>query len=128
MGNGPEHPEIRSYRDLVAWQRAFALGVSVYRLTRAFPDHERFGLISQLRRGGVSVASNIAEGYGRGSRADYVRFLKVARGALFEVETQLLFARELEYASHEQLEPVTKQVNDTARVLSGLITSLDGEA
>jgi four helix bundle protein len=128
MGNGSEERSIRSYRDLVAWQRAFALGVSVHRLTRTFPDHERYGLTSQLRRGGVSIASNIAEGYGRGSRQDYVRFLKIARGALFEVETQLLFSTEFEYVKKDQLETVTQQVNDTARVLSGLISSLEGDA
>lgn len=67
MGNGWD--EIRSCRGLVVWQRAYALGLEVYRCTGEFPDHERFGLTSRLRRGGVSIASNIAEGYGKGSRA-----------------------------------------------------------
>jgi four helix bundle protein len=125
MGNGKD--EIRSYRDLVVWQRAYALGLEVYRCTREFPDHERFGLTSQLRRGGVSIASNIAEGYGKGSRQDYLRYLKMSRGALFELETQLLFARDLSYTSREKHEAMAEQTNDVARVLAGLIRSLEGD-
>jgi len=128
MGNGTDDREIRSYRDLVAWQRAFALGLTVYSLTKGFPDFERFGLTSQVRRSVVSIASNIAEGYGRGSRQDYLRFLKIARGSLFEVETQLLFAVKLEYMTPSQMEIVTQQVNDTAKVLSGLIARLEQES
>ena len=86
------NPPIESFRDLVAWQKAFALGVSVHRLAGGLPESERFELAAQLRRGSVSVASNIAEGYGRGSRNDYVRFPKIARGAMYELDTQLMFA------------------------------------
>ncbi len=127
MGNGGEASsnEIRSYRDLVAWQRAFGLGLAVYEATRSMPESERFGLINQLRRGAVSIASNIAEGYGRGSRVDYARFLKVARGALFELETQILFAAELKFITQGQRKAITDRIDDTARVLSGLIKSLD---
>jgi four helix bundle protein len=128
VGNGSrtnQQTEIRSYRDLVAWQRAFSLGMAVYRATGSFPDHERYGLTSQLRRGAVSIASNIAEGYGRGSRLDYVRFLRTARGALFEVETQLRFAQELRYLPDDLACQLTEELNDTARVLSGLIQSLE---
>lgn len=127
MGSCADIPtgHVKSYRDLIAWQRAFSLGVAIYRLTREFPDHERFGLTSQIRRAAVSIASNIAEGYGRGSRTDYARFLRMARGSLFEVETQLQFAVELTYISHGQFDEFTRQVNDVARVLSGLIKSLE---
>ncbi len=71
--------EFRDYRDLVAWQKAFAVGLRVSEVTKAFPDHECFGLTSQLRPGAVSVASDIAEGHGRPSTADYFRFLRIAR-------------------------------------------------
>lgn len=124
MGNG--QPEsIRSYRDLVAWQRAYALGLAIYRATKEFPSDERFTLTSQLRRSGVSIASNIAEGYGRGSTSDYVRFLRIARGSLYEVETQLLFAHDLEYLNATQFQALITTLNDTARVLSGLIAKLE---
>ncbi len=120
MGNA-----VKSYRDLIAWQKAFRLGVRLYGLTNAFPERERFGLTIQLRRGGVSVASNIAEGYGRGSTSDYTRFLKVARGALYEIDTQLLFAVELKYITNEQYETTKADLDECERVLAGLIRSLD---
>lgn len=117
--------EIKSYRDLVAWQKAFALGIGVYRLTKMLPDAERFGLISQLRRGAVSVASNIAEGYGRQSTVDYIRFLRIARGSLYELDTQMLFAVELGYVEAEVCAPLQDQLNECGRILAGLIRSLE---
>ncbi|MBN8645696.1 MAG: four helix bundle protein [Planctomycetes bacterium] len=117
--------EIVSYRDLIAWQRAFALGVELYRLTAGFPDHERFGLTNQLRRGAVSVSSNIAEGYGRGSTADYIRFLKVARASLYEIDTQLLFAKEFRYLKDDDYANVKDRLDETDKVLAGLIRSLE---
>ncbi len=126
MGNGGRSGEIRSYKDLVVWQRAFALGAEIYRLTAGFPNEEKFGLTSQLRRACLSIASNIAEGYGRGSRAEYLRFLRIARGSLYEVETQMLFAVELKFIVTEQFDSIAEMINETARVLSGLIRRLDG--
>ena len=120
--------EIRSYRDLAAWQRAYELGLSIYRLTLAFPADERFGLTSQLRRGGVSVASNIAEGYGRGRTADYARFLRMARGALFEIETQIQFAEDLGYMTSADVESIRAQIDAAAKPLSGLIRAIDRDA
>jgi four helix bundle protein len=117
--------EIKSYRDLVAWQKSFALGIAVYRLTKQLPEAERFGLISQLRRGAVSIASNIAEGYGRQSTSDYVRFLRVARGCLYELDTQLLFAIELGYVDAGECAPLQEQANECGRILAGLIRSLE---
>ena len=117
--------EIKSYRDLIAWQKTFSLGLAVYRLTKQLPEAERFGLISQLRRGAVSIASNIAEGYGRQSTNDYVRFLRVARGCLYELDTQLLFAIELGYVEVGECAPLQEQVNECGRILAGLIRSLE---
>jgi len=81
-----------SFMDLVVWQRAIHLSLATYKLTSSFPDSERFGLTNQLRRASVSVASNIAEGYGRSSRGEYLQFLGHARGSNFEVQTQLVIA------------------------------------
>ncbi len=116
--------QIKSYRDLVAWQKAFEVGLAVYGATKSFPADERFGLTSQLRRGAVAVASNIAEGYGRASRSDYLRFLKIARGALYEIETQLLFAKELGYMKQDRLNKLGPIVDECGRVLGGLINRL----
>ena len=110
------------FKGLDAWQSAMRLALDVYEATAGFPETERFGLVSQLRRSSVSVPSNIAEGYERGSRQDYRRFLRVALGSLAEVETQLLLARELGY-----LEPGAKpfsQLELCRRLLAGLARSL----
>ena len=86
-----------TYRDLLAWQRAKELAVRVYKVTETFPKVEQFGITSQIRRAAVSVVSNIAEGQGRGSKADFVKFLCIARGSLLELQTQFEIARELEF-------------------------------
>jgi four helix bundle protein len=115
---------IQSHRDLVAWQKAVELSLLIYRLSAKLPDYERFGLTSQLRRGAVSVASNIAEGYGRGSTSDYLRFLRVARGALFEIDTQLLIASKLSFISTEEYEEGYQSCRECGRILAGLIRSV----
>lgn len=84
-----------AYKDLIVWQRAVELSVVVYKLTAGFPDTERFGLANQLRRAAVSVASNIAEGYGRTTRGEYVQFLGHARGSICEIQTQLVISAAL---------------------------------
>ncbi|MFY9748005.1 MAG: four helix bundle protein [Acidobacteriaceae bacterium] len=93
----------KSYRELIVWQRAVELSVALYELTRSFPREEIYGLTSQLRRAGVSAASNIAEGWGRGTRADYRNFLCVARGSALEVQTQLVIAGRLGYGQTRKL-------------------------
>jgi four helix bundle protein len=119
---------IKSFRDLVAWQKSLQLGIAVHRLTTSFPPHETYGLSSQLRRGAVAVASNIAEGYGRGGRADYVRFLKIARGALYEIDTQLQFALEFGYITNTRYLPAKALLDESERVLAALIRRLDTRA
>ena len=115
---------VKSYRDLKVWQKAIQLSLAVYRLTASFPVEERYGLTSQLRRAGVSVASNIAEGYGRGSRKEYKQFLAIARGSTLEVQTQLVIAGELGYTSPSGLEEVQGLSEEVSRMLYALITKL----
>jgi four helix bundle protein len=87
----------RSYRDLIAWQKAMKLVAEIYGATRRFPREECYGLTNQLRRAAVSVPSNIAEGQARFSQKEFHHFLSQARGSLVEIETQLLIAKDLEY-------------------------------
>lgn len=117
--------EIRTHRDLIAWQRAIELGLGVYELSRAFPDDERFGLTAQARRSAVSIAANIAEGYGRGSRQDYLRFLRMARGSLRELDTHLVFAERLAYIDTRSAAPIRATLEECSRLLAGLIKSLE---
>ena len=116
---------VRTYRDLIAWQKSHALALAVYRLTSTFPAEERFGLTAQVRRASVSVPSNIAEGYGRGGRADYARFLKLARGSLYEVDAQLLLAADLGHLGREQYQEACQSIEECERVLAGLIRAID---
>lgn len=97
----------------------------IYGLTEAFPKSEQYGITDQLRRAGVSVPSNIAEGYGRGTRQDYLRFLRVARGSVFEMDTQLLIARDLGYLNVEAHRAIEESVHECGRVLAGLIRSIE---
>ena len=112
-----------SYRDLVAWQKAMQLVFRIYELTRKFPQDERYGLISQLRRAAVSIPSNIAEGKGRHSDIDMCRFFNTSRGSLHEVETQLLIAAHLGFMKQEESTQTMAQVSELARILNGLIRS-----
>lgn len=117
--------KITSYRDLRVWQAGFQLGLKVCQRAVTFPKYEQFGLASQMRRSAVSVACNVAEGYGRGSRVDYLRFLKIARGSLFELETQVELADALEYFGSKPPDELRTLMVDCTMLLSGLIRRLE---
>jgi len=117
---------IKSYRDLIAWQKAYALGKRVYRLAGSFPEVERFGLIAATRRLAYSIASHIATGYGRGNTADYIFFLKQARGEIYQLDTQLLFSLDFSYLPQDEYQSVKSELDEAERVLAGLIRSLGG--
>lgn len=97
----------------------------IYEATSDFPSTEKYGLTSQLRRAAVSIPSNIAEGYGRGTSQDYLRFLRVARGSLFEVDTQLMIAQRMGYLDRGVHQQVENKLAETGRVLAGLIKSIE---
>ena len=120
----PGSGTVETYEDLRVWQGGIQLAEAIYSLTKDFPESERFGLTSQLRRASVSIASNIAEGWGRGSRQDYVRFLRIARGSLYEVRTQIVIAHRVGFVSVADAERFRKQTEILRRQLQGLITSL----
>jgi len=115
---------LRSYRDLLVWQKAVELALLVYRFSEGFPKHEIYGLTSQVRRAGVSVPSNIAEGYGRGSRREYIQFLSIAQGSLKEMETQTIIAQRLGYATLSQSDSVLSECEVVGKMLGSLIRSL----
>ncbi len=115
---------LQSYRDLDVWQKAIELVEAVYRMTEGFPNDERFGLTSQMRRAAVSVPSNIAEGYGRRSRGEYRQLLGVANGSLKELETQIVIAGRLQFASKDQARPAWELAQDVGKLLHKLQASL----
>ena len=113
-----------NYRQLLVWKRAHTLALDVYRATQRFPTEERYGLTAQLRRAAVSVVSNIAEGSGRLGDREHIRFLRIARGSVSEVECQLLLSRDLGYLGSSAWTVLDEQSQDLARMLTGLIQSL----
>jgi len=121
-------PGAQSYRDLKVWQNSMTLVEGCYRLTQSFPKEEVYGLSSQLRRAAVSIPSNIAEGYGRGSRPTYLHFLKIAQGSLKELETHLLLSHRLGFVSSLLSEPLLDQCDQLGRMLGAMIRKFDAEA
>ena len=113
-----------SYRDLTAWQKVMDLMVAVYELSKNFPPDERWGLTAQIRRASLSVPSNIAEGYGRDHRGEYIHHLSMANGSLKEAETQLIAAGRLGYVTREQSATVWSLMQEVGKLLMRLIESL----
>lgn len=116
---------VKSYRDLIAWQRARELVKETYLLTAEFPVGERFGLVSQMDRAAVSIPSNIAEGYRRATTQDYLHFLRIARGSAYELETQLVLAEDLGLCTQAASSKVVVTLQEVIRVLQGLIAALE---
>ena len=119
--------EIRSYRDLIAWQKAMDLSAAVYEVTRDWPREELYGLTSQARRAAVSIAANIAEGYGRESSGAYLNFLRIARGSLRELETLLLVAQRVGVNSEENATALLAQTDQLGRIMFGLIKKVEAQ-
>lgn len=115
----------QSYRDLVVWQRGMAATKAIYRATRAFPREELYGLTAQIRKSVVSIPSNVAEGFGRRGRPEYIRFLLIARGSLFEAGTQLEIAFEEGYLTREDCRRLSGMLDDVRRPLESLIRSIE---
>lgn len=115
---------VKSYRDLIVWQKAMDLVQMVYQVTKQFPKDELYGLTNQVRRAAVSVPSNVAEGQARNSTAEFRNFLSIARGSLAEVETQLLIATRLEYMTKEQLAPILSLQEEVNKMLNALMKTL----
>jgi four helix bundle protein len=114
----------KSFKDLIVWQRSIQLTVSIYKLTSKFPDAERFGLTNQLRRASVSIASNIAEGYGKSSKGEYLLFLGHARGSCAEVETQLVIARQVDFGTRQDLDTSASLCDEASKMLVALMKSV----
>jgi four helix bundle protein len=115
---------MKSYQELDAWQKGVRLSIEVYKVTEDFPRSEKFGLTAQIRRATVSVPANIAEGWGRGSTREYVQFLIVARGSIFELETHLIIGQKLGFLKESQLDQLLQVTQAIGRMLNGLILSL----
>jgi four helix bundle protein len=115
---------VNSYRDLLCWQKAMSLVTGVYKASGRFPKDEMYGLCSQIRRCAISIPSNIAEGYGRHATNDYIRFLQIARGSLFELQTQMEIASNLGYMEKDEFSALFELANEIERMVNSLINKL----
>ena len=111
---------VKDYRDLIVWQKSMDLAENIYAVSTLFPKSEIYGLTSQIRRAAISVPSNIAEGQGRYSDADFARFLSIANGSVKEIETQLLLAVRLNYLQSSQIHVSIDLCSEIARLIAGL--------
>jgi len=111
------------YKKLKVWQKAMQLVIHVYKATKDFPKHEQYGLISQMRRSAISVPSNIAEGHGRNSEKEIMRFLDIARGSIYELDTQIEISRQLHFLDTQEFNIIFNLLDEVSRMLSGLRNS-----
>ena len=116
--------KIESYQDLDTWKLGMEIAEDCYRLTHNFPKEELFGMTSQIRKASSSVPANIAEGYGRESRRDYIRFLQIAQGSLKENETHLILSRRVELGQPLQIDPILEKCALFGKMLHNQIRSL----
>ena len=115
---------VRSYQELLAWQRAMDMAAAIYESTRGFPREQLYGLTNQVRRAAVSVPSKIAEGQGRGMGAEFKRFLRISQGSLQEVETQVLLAERFGYLSRQAVDTRLELTAEVGRLNRGLHASI----
>ena len=119
MGN-----RIQGYRDLLVWQKAMVIAELTYVLSRSFPREEQFGLTSQARRAAASVAANIAEGYGRGTRPSYASFVRIAQGSLKELETHLMLAERVGVAKAGSIDAILAEADELGKMFRSLLNKL----
>nr|WP_321407735.1 four helix bundle protein [uncultured Carboxylicivirga sp.] len=115
---------MKTYREIKAWQKSMDFVTKIYHYTEIFPESEKFGLTNQIRRAAVSVPSNIAEGFGRNSLPDFIRFLNIARGSLFELQTQIEISRNLNFLQQEIFEELENNAVEIEKIINALIKSL----
>ncbi len=111
---------MKTFRELLVWQKPMDLVTDIYKETKAFPDAEKFGLTNQIRRASVSIPSNIAEGFGRKSDGDFARFISIAIGSNFEVQTQLEITRNVGFINERQLNLLIEKLEEIDKMLKGL--------
>ncbi len=114
---------MKSYKELLVWQKSMVLVKDIYQLTASFSDVEKYGLTSQMRNAAISIPSNIAEGWGRQSRKSYIQFLRISRGSLFELETQVIIAKTLKYYNYS--DHLEHSITEISKMLNSLIKRLE---
>ena len=118
---------MNNFRELKVWQKAMNLVTNIYTNTSKFPQNEQFGLTSQIRRSSVSIASNIAEGFGRNTKNEFARFLRISIGSLFELQTQLEISKNLKFITSEKFDNILSESIEIEKMLKALIKSIQNK-
>ena len=116
--------QVRTYKELIVWQKAIQLTILVYKFTTAFPKEETYGIISQMRRSAVSIPSNIAEGWARKNTAEFINFLSISNGSVAELQTQLVISKELNYGSEVLREEIDSLLVEIQKMIPAMMSSL----
>jgi len=117
--------KVRTFRDLILWQKAHQLVLFIYRITKNFPNEEKFGLISQMRRAAVSIPSNVVEGHSRKSKKEFINFLSIANGSLNELRYQVLLSKDLDYIDIKIFEELEQRAEEVSKILYSFTQSLN---
>jgi four helix bundle protein len=117
---------MQDFKDLMVWQKAYHLSLLSYKFTSTFPSSEQFGLTNQIRRCAASITANIAEGRGRGSDADFKRFIQMAIGSVCELECHLMLARDLKFLGDNDFNQITENLTEVRKMLIALRQRLQG--
>lgn len=120
-----ENKKVESFKDLIVWQKGIELVNEIYKVTKPFPKEEMYCLTSQIRRAAISIPANISEGWGRGTTKNYVQFLEISRGSLFELNTLIIISYNQDYLSKENCNEIENILNEIGGMLNALITKLE---
>jgi four helix bundle protein len=123
-----ENKKAESFKDLIVWQKGIELVNTIYKATKKFPKDELYCLTSQIRRASISVPANISEGWGRGKTKNYIQFLEISRGSLFELSTLIILSFNQQYIRRETLDDIENNINEIGKMLNALITKLDNKS
>lgn len=115
---------MHNYKELLVWQKARILVKDIYNVTNKFPSSEKYGLISQIQRAAVSIPSNIAEGCGKNSEKDLIRYLEIANSSTFELETQIILSNDLEFIEQKDFEVLQNKITEIQKMIFGLIKKI----
>jgi four helix bundle protein len=122
-----ENKKIESYKDLIVWQKGIEIVNDIYNLTKYFPKDELYSLTSQMRRASISIPANIAEGWGRGTTKNYIQFLEISRGSLFELEALIIISTNQSFLTQDKCNEIGIKINEIGKMLNGLITKLESK-
>jgi len=122
-----ENNKIESFKDLFVWQKGIEVVNDIYKVTKHFPKEELYGLTSQIRRAAISIPANIAEGWGRGTTKNYIQFLEISRGSLYELDTLNIISNNLGYLNQENSSEIENKIFEIGRMLNALITKLESK-